>query len=68
MDSECAFAKLRFRLATAPVLDYPDPKLAFILDTQASNMGLGAVLSQSGEQGGRVVAYFSCALCPAEQN
>jgi len=41
-----AFHALRALLATAPVLPYPDWSRPFILDTDASTYGLGAVLSQ----------------------
>ena len=43
-----AFDELRHRLSTAPVLAHPNFQLPFILDTDASNIGLGAVLSQVG--------------------
>lgn len=62
------FAQLRARLATAHVLEYPDPARTFILDTNASSMGLNAVLSQEGKNGKRVIAYFSQALSAAERN
>ena len=41
-----AFETLQKCLVTAPVLGYPDPKLPYILDTDASGDGVGAVLSQ----------------------
>ncbi|KAG7468735.1 Retrovirus-related Pol poly from transposon [Solea senegalensis] len=46
---ECqqAFDTLRRALTESPVLVPPDPALPFVLDTDASNVGLGAVLSQS---------------------
>ncbi len=50
-----------------PVLAYPqfqDGASAFILHTDASDRGLGAVL----EQDGRVVAYASRALTQSERN
>lgn len=66
---ECqeAFQQLKRSLTIAPVLAYPDPKKPFILDTDASDVGIGAVLSQ--EEGGleRVVAYASRALTKQER-
>ena len=52
---------------TAPVLGYPDPNQTYILDTDASGFGVGAVLSQ--EQGGveRVIAYYSKTLSPQKE-
>ena len=41
------FDKLKAVLTETPVLAYPDMRLPFILDTDASNTGIGAVLSQS---------------------
>ena len=51
-----------------PVLVYPDLTKPFILDTDASGVGIGAVLSQ--KQGGteRVVAYYSRVLTKSERN
>ena len=45
-DCASAFAELKLRLTSAPILTYPDFQLPFILDTDASNTGVGAVLSQ----------------------
>jgi hypothetical protein len=41
-----AFETLKDRLCTASVLSYPDFKLPFILATDASGTGIGAILSQ----------------------
>ncbi|CAI5690254.1 unnamed protein product [Oreochromis niloticus] len=62
-------SELKEALTRAPVLAYPDARQPFIVDTDASNVGVGAVLSQQGEAGERVVAaYFSRALGRAERN
>ncbi|RVE60508.1 hypothetical protein OJAV_G00181480 [Oryzias javanicus] len=63
-----AFQLLKSALAGAPVLAYPDLSQPFILDTDASNVGVGAVLSQLDETGERVVAYYSCSLSRPERN
>ena len=69
-DSNCAaaYTQLKTALTEAPVLAYPDAQQPFIVDTDASNVGVGAVLSQQGEDGERAVAYFSRALNKAEKN
>lgn len=41
-----AFEKLKSCLITALILAYPDSQLPLILDTDASDVGIGAVLSQ----------------------
>ena len=48
--SECekSFKILKKELCSSPVLRYPDYKKEFTLTTDASNKGLGAVLSQEG--------------------
>ena len=62
-----AFEQLKLSLMSAPVLVYPDPSKTFILDTDASDAGIGAVLSQ--EEGGceQVIAYASRALTKQER-
>ena len=64
-----AFETLRERLITPPVLAYPDMSKDFIVATDASGVGLGAVLKQKDEQGKeRVIAYASRILNKAERN
>eukprot|EP00731_Ephydatia_muelleri_P014418 Em0008g138a len=70
-DSECekVFKELKIQLCSAPVLRTPDFGVPFILQTDASDCGLGAVLSQmdaSGEE--HPVAYYSRKLAPREKN
>ncbi|CAG2209101.1 unnamed protein product [Mytilus edulis] len=59
--NECneAFEKLQMTLMSAPILGYPDMTKQFILDTDASGFGIGAVLSQIHEGKEVVVAYYS---------
>jgi len=55
-----AFSSFKRRLTTAPVLHYPSVDFPFILETDASIKGLGAILSQAHDD--RVVhpvAYAS---------
>jgi len=67
---EQAFLALKERLANTPVLAYPrfeDDMPPFILDVDASGVGLGAVLSQADETGlERPVAFASRVISPAE--
>ncbi|KAI3357067.1 hypothetical protein L3Q82_015454 [Scortum barcoo] len=56
---EQAFSSLKKVLTESPILTPPDPNLPFVLDTDtASDVGMGAVLSQVGPKGEKVVAYF----------
>ena len=55
-------------LINPPILAYPDFHLPFVLHTDASNEGLGAVLYQEQDSKLRVIAYGSRSLTPAEKN
>lgn len=61
-----AFVALKQALLTSPVLSQPLPDLSFQVQTDASDVGLGAILSQqlNGEE--RVIAFASRALRGAE--
>lgn len=49
-------------------MSFPQGEGEFILDTDASNHGVGAVLSQSQEGIERVIAYFSRVFNKTEKN
>ena len=55
-------------LVEPPVLGFPDFSLPFILHTDASNQGLGAVLYQQQDNKLRVIAYGSRTLTASERN
>ena len=60
--------ELKDRLTTTPVLAYPDYSRPFILDTDASDFGIGAVLAQHDDDGrGHVVAFASRTLSKSER-
>jgi len=56
------------KITSTPVMAYPDFTLPFILTTDASKDGLGAVLYQKQDDITRVIAYGSRALTKAERN
>ena len=68
-DCKTAFHQLKGQLTLAPVLAYPQFGKDFLLETDASGVGLGAVLSQKQEDGTiRPIAFASRTLQPHEKN
>uniref|UniRef100_A0AAV2K2W5 ribonuclease H n=2 Tax=Knipowitschia caucasica TaxID=637954 RepID=A0AAV2K2W5_KNICA len=65
---DTAFNQLKAALTAAPILAYPHVDLPYVVDTDASGTGIGAVLSQQGGEGERVVGYYSRALSREERN
>lgn len=61
--SEDAYERLKTAMVSSPVLALPDFSRPFIVETDASSTGLGAVLMQEG----RPIAYLSEALSPKNQ-
>jgi hypothetical protein len=58
-----AFETLKNQLVQAPVLAVPDFSQQFVIETDASDLGIGAVLMQNQHP----VAYLSKALGPRNQ-
>lgn len=65
---EKAFQALRSKLASPPILQLPNFTKTFVLRTDASNRGVGAILMQYCDGVLHPVAYASRKLCKAEQN
>lgn len=67
-EADTAFTQLKECLVSASVLSCPDYTQPFQIHTDASNYGIGAVLTQdiNGEE--RVIAYMSKSLSNQERN
>ena len=63
-----AFETLKQKLVTPPILAYPDFTRPFILQTDASDQAIGAVLSQEREGQEHVISYWSRRLDKSERN
>lgn len=61
-----AFETIIDRLTTAPVLGFANPKLPYVLHTDASTVGLGAALYQEQDGMMRVIAFASRGLSRSE--
>ena len=63
-----AFVELKKRLTAEPILRNPDFSIPFILQTDASDLGIGSVLTQVDDQGEEhPVAFASRKLLPRER-
>ena len=64
-----AFEKLKEQLASAPVLAFPMLNEDYVLYTDASDVGIGAVLCQKADDGDeKVISFASKAFSGAEKN
>ncbi|MBW0576433.1 hypothetical protein O181_116148, partial [Austropuccinia psidii MF-1] len=62
------FQILKEAFTTAPILSHFNLSLLTIVETDASDYALGAVLSQVNDSGKHPIAFDSCKLLPAELN
>ena len=69
MKHQESFDKLKQALISSPVLAYPNYDKPFVLETDASLKGLGAVLSQEDNEGNyHVISFASHTLKPFERS
>ncbi|KAK7481756.1 hypothetical protein BaRGS_00027004 [Batillaria attramentaria] len=64
---ESAFNELKSLMVSPPVLAFPCREGMFMLDTDASETAIGAVLSQSQGDQTRIIAYGSKVLTPPQR-
>ena len=67
-ECDVAFRRLKQSLTTAPTLSLPRDDGSYVLDTDASNSGLGVVLPQLQDGEEKVILYASRLLSKAERN
>lgn len=67
---DTAFQELNRWFATASILKLPDPSRQFVVKVDASNTGVGTVLSQRAREDQKLhpCTFFSCRCQPAERN
>lgn len=66
-EQEVVVGALKKALTTAPIIAYPLAEGRIILDTDASNFSIGAVLSQEQGQVERVISYSSRRFGPIQE-
>lgn len=65
-----AFCALNAGFTSAPILTMPDPERQLVVEVDASEVGVGAVLSQRSTEDQKLhpCDFFSLRLSPAERN
>lgn len=63
-----AFSQMKEKFASGPILRQPNLNQPFVVEVDASETGVGVVLSQQFEGKLHPCVFFSRRLSPAEQN
>lgn len=66
-EAEIALGKLKSALVSAPILANPDFRLPFIIETDSSDLAIGAVLVQLQGDERKTIAYFSKKLSSTQR-
>jgi transposase InsO family protein len=66
-EADRAFREIKDRLISTPVLSPPDFNLPFVVQTDASDMGVGGTLTQIQDETETVIAYFSKKLTSCQR-
>ena len=67
-EQQNAFDKLKHLFTSAPILVHPDSNKPFIVETDASNFAVGAILSQEHDGKIHPVAFLSKSLTKCQKN
>ena len=67
-EAQSAFKQIKALIASAPILHRPSFDHPFVIQTDASDSGLGAVLTQTVDGVERVLCFASRTMTPAERN
>lgn len=65
--ADLAFVNIKKALVNSPILALPDYNLPFRIHCDASNVGVGAMLTQLQNNSEKVIAYYSAKLTPTQQ-
>ena len=67
-EQQQSFDKIKQLLTTEPLLQFPDSNVPFIIQVDASNQGIGAVLMQDHGPGEKPIAFMSQKLNKQQRN
>jgi len=67
-EAQKAFERLKRALAKTGTLAYPQPDQTFVLDTEASNVAVGTILSAMVDGVELPIAFFSRVMNSAQRN